>query len=215
MSSSPVPPRRDRPNAIVTPARSKLALGKPKPSTSQFQSPPDPEEDVWDNDFDSAITSSALQLPHMRPQDHYGGLLSAEKLKAYATFETVAEDSNWLDNFEGDLTVKSPLLVTATDPLKTVRPYFPERANTEEIKTTAPSKSPKRRTTHINNRQGAARHKFAQKPKNDPQHHPAPTLQYREEPDEDYSDLVSANDGAFDGKLALGKVRSTIFLLTV
>ncbi|KAL8737387.1 MAG: hypothetical protein Q9181_001724 [Wetmoreana brouardii] len=141
-SSSPGPGKREAAHGLATPARGPLNLAKPRLTTEQFRSPDNLADDNWDDDFASAISPSALQLPHLRPHDNFGGLLSAEKLKAYASFETVTEEENWDENFEGDLTVKSPLQPTHSDPLKTIRPYCPQIAGPEQIKHTAPSRSP-------------------------------------------------------------------------
>ena len=141
MSSSPVPGRRDQVAVLATPVKGPLNLVKPRIQTEHFRSPESTADDNWDDDFASAISPSALQLPHLRPQDNFGGLLSSEKLKAYASFETVTEETNWDDNFEGDLTVKSPLQLNEPDPLRTIRPYYPKRATTNQIQNTAPTKS--------------------------------------------------------------------------
>ncbi|KAL8727390.1 MAG: hypothetical protein Q9166_006062 [cf. Caloplaca sp. 2 TL-2023] len=158
-SSSPGPGKRETSNVLATPARGPLNLGKPRLTTEHFRSPNSNNDDNWDDDFASAISPSALQLPHLRPHDNFGGLLSAEKLKAYASFETVTEEGNWDENFEGDLTVKSPLQVTNSDPLRTIRPYYPQRANTDQIKHDAPTRSPERRRSPL-----ASRHR-SQTPK--------------------------------------------------
>ena len=207
MSSSPVPEKRERPVPLTAPAKGALTLAKPRVMAEQFRSPENAADDNWDDDFTSAISPSALQLPHLRPHDHFGGLLSSEKLKNYASFETVTEESNWDNNFEGDLTVKSPMQLTASDPLQTVRPYYPSRAGTNEIKKTAPTRSPVRKSSHI----GPPKAALTPTEKQKPQNATAPsssrsTLLYRESSVEDYSDLVFANDGAFENKLTLCKV---------
>ena len=99
MSSSPIPGRREQNHVMATPARGPLNLAKPRVSTEQFRSPNNTAEDNWDDDFDSTISPSVLQLPHLRPQDNFGGVLSAEKLKAFASIDTVTEEANWHDNF--------------------------------------------------------------------------------------------------------------------
>lgn len=151
-SSSPGPGKREASNVLATPARGPLSLVKPRLTTEHFRSPDNHNDDNWDDDFASAISPSALQLPHLRPHDNFGGLLSAEKLKAYASFETVTEEENWDENFEGDLTVKSPLQVTSSDPLRTIRPYYPQRANTEQIKHDKPSTSPDQKRSAVASR---------------------------------------------------------------
>lgn len=122
-SSSPVPGRREQPPVLATPARRPLNLAKPRVMTDQFRSPDNTTNDNWDDDFVSSISPSALQLPHLRPHDNFGGLLSSEKLKAFASFETVTEETNWDNNFVGDLTVKSPSQPAEYDVLDTIRPY--------------------------------------------------------------------------------------------
>lgn len=141
-SSSPGPSKREATRVLATPTKGPITLPKPRLTTEHFRSPDNLADDNWDDDFASAISPSALQLPHLRPHDNFGGLLSAEKLKAYASFETVTEEENWDDNFEGDLTVKSPMQLTNADPLKTIRPYYPQRADEEQMRNTAPSRSP-------------------------------------------------------------------------
>lgn len=63
-------------------------------------------DDNWDDDFATCISPSALQLPHMKPQDHFGGLLSAERLKAFATADNASD--TWNGDFEGEPTMRSP-----------------------------------------------------------------------------------------------------------
>ena len=206
MSSSPIPGRRERPTVLTTSARGSLELAKPRNIAEQFRSPDHAAEDNWDDDFASAISPSALQLPHLRPHDHFGGMLSSEKLKAYASFETVTEETNWDNNFEGDLTVKSPMQLTESDPLETIRPFYPKHANTNEIKHTAPTKSPKRKPAQLASRQTTTSTLLPSKPvKPGATANPHLTLQYKEDTVEDYSDLVIANDGVFENKLVLNK----------
>ena len=214
MSSSPVPEKRERPVPLTTPAKGALTLAKPHVMAEQFRSPENGADDNWDDDFTSAISPSALQLPHLRPHDHFGGLLSSEKLKTYASFETVTEESNWDNNFEGDLTVKSPMQLTASDPLQTVRPYYPSYAGTNEMRKTAPTRSPVPKPSHTGPPKAAKTP--IQNPR--PQQANVPsssrtTLMYQESPVEDYSDLVFANDGAFETKLTLCKVGGHILLV--
>lgn len=134
MSLSPVPGRHDPLPIIATPAKGPPSLAKPRFTTEQFRSPDNVSDDNWDDDFTSAISPSALQLPHLRPHDNFGGLLSSEKLKAYASFETVTEETNWDDNFEGDLTVTGQSLITEYDPLQTIRPYHPRHVDSTQTR---------------------------------------------------------------------------------
>ncbi|MCJ1350982.1 MAG: hypothetical protein MMC33_000964 [Icmadophila ericetorum] len=203
MLSSPIPPRRERPSALITPARGQLDLGNPQRFAEKYRSPAYTGEDVWDDDFASAISPSALQLPHLRPQDHFGGMLSSEKLKAYASFETVTEESNWDDNFEGDLTVRSPIQPQHSDALETIRQ---KRANTNVRKQSTPTKPPKAQPDRISSRHSTSKPAvFVKPPKPKPVAVPRPTLLYRESSIEDYSDLIPESDDAFEIKLALNK----------
>ena len=140
MSSSPVPGRREPPPVLRTNARRPLNLAKPRVMTDQFRSPDNTTNDKWDDDFVSSISPSALQLPHLRPQDNFGGLLSAEKLKAFASFETVTEEMNWDNNFVGDLTVKNSSQPAEYDVLETIRPYNHKNPVNSQIKAIALSK---------------------------------------------------------------------------
>lgn len=147
MSSSPIPGRREPPPIVTTPARGSLNLAKPRFMTEQFRSPDNTTDDNWDDDFTSAISPSALQLPHLRPHDNFGGMLSSEKLKAYASFETVTEEANWEGNFEGDLTMKNPSQLAESDPLQTIRAYHPRHAVMNQTKNNgAPRPSDQKRS---------------------------------------------------------------------
>ncbi|KAL8874348.1 MAG: hypothetical protein Q9174_000299 [Haloplaca sp. 1 TL-2023] len=173
-SSSPGPGKREAAHVLATPAKGHLNLAKPRLTTEHFRSPDNLADDNWDDDFASAISPSALQLPHLRPHDNFGGLLSAEKLKAYASIETVTEEENWDDNFEGDLTVKSPLHLTNSDPLKTIRPYYPKPAGAEQIKHTAPTRSPDQGRSPLTGRKSTQAPKVSSKVKTS--HEPRPPV---------------------------------------
>ena len=182
---------------------------KQRAAPDPVRSPTSLDTDNWEDDFASSLAPNALQLPHHKPQDHFGGQLSAEKLKSYASIDTLAEQTpdanNWDRNFEGDLTVKSPLQLTHTDHLQTVRPYFPERSNTQDIQHSAPTRSPtsktpltvppaapfsptKKRSGHVRQKKSATTSPLK------------PTMQYRESAEEDdYSDLLVPADGVLKG----------------
>ena len=212
-SLSPVPPRSDA-SHLKTPALPKdaLTLAKRK-NTKLYQSPESDTKDNWDDDFATSIGTDALQLPHLKPHDNFGGLLSSDKLKAYATFDPVTEEENWDANFEGDLTVKSPMELTAGDPLQTVRPWYPVRANTMDIKYNPPSTSPpqslNKRPHRANSKESQPKtqilrpvQKSAQLKTKQPTAH-RPAVIYKEQTIEDYSDLTPHDDTAFQKKLAL------------
>lgn len=120
---SPTPARRQ--SEFTTPVRGNLAQNNKHPvNTDAFRSPEHCEchffnnmmllsdivlvEDNWDDDFATCISPSALQLPHMKPHDNFGGLLSAERLKAFASPDNSGTNESWNDDFEGDPTMRSP-----------------------------------------------------------------------------------------------------------
>ncbi|KAL6714967.1 Protein kinase of the Mitotic Exit Network [Lecanora helva] len=199
MSSSPIPGRRETNNVVATPVRSSLNLPKPRMKTDKYRSPSGTADDNWDDDFASAISPSALQLPHLRPHDNFSGLLSSEKLKAFASFETVAEEANWDDEFEGDLTVKSPLQVAESDPFETIKPFNPRRA---DCKTSAFTKSPMSKKTPIANRRVPAVHQTQSPSK--VKAALSSTKLYKEAPEDDLSELLTHNED-LDGRLCQKK----------
>lgn len=210
MSSSPIPGRWETNHPAVTPVRGALSLAKPRVNTEQFRSPNNAADDNWDDDFASAISPSALQLPHLRPHDNFGGLLSSEKLKAFASFETVTEEANWDDNFEGDLTVKNPLQLTETDPLDTIRPYNPKRLNALQPKVTNSNKSPPLKISPVASRRVMAAPAVHQKQSSAKPKIVLPTAKsYTESSEDDFSDLI-AHDTASEGGLVKNKVGHTV-----
>lgn len=156
MSSSPIPGRHEPLPTISTPSKGNSSLVRPRFTTEQFRSPDNVSDDNWDDDFTSAISPSALQLPHLRPHDNFGGLLSSEKLKAYASFETVTEETNWDDNFEGDLTMTGQSLITEYDPLQTIRPYYPKHFDTAQTRGIEPTNSQHPKKPYIGGRPAKA-----------------------------------------------------------
>lgn len=163
MSSSPIPGRREPPPILATPARGPLNLVKPRFMTEQFRSPDNTTDDNWDDDFTSAISPSALQLPHLRPHDNFGGMLSSEKLKAYATIETVTEETNWDGNFEGDLAMKTPSQLAESDPLQTIRAYHPRHAAANQTKSNGTAKLSDQKRSPLGGRRTKAASNLHQK----------------------------------------------------
>ena len=182
-----------------------------QPSTTQritvdrLGTPEDATNDNWDDDFATAISPSALHLPHLRPHDHLGGLLSSDRLKTFASIDSGGLRSISGSFEDGDATVKSPLQLSESDPLQTVR-HFPRSPPQEE----------KPRTNH------APRHRHSKsalpslgsvpQPKPSP---PAvarpfrqtrPTALYKESSVEDFSDIILANDDVLERKLGVLQV---------
>ncbi|PHH87294.1 hypothetical protein CDD83_9062 [Cordyceps sp. RAO-2017] len=94
--------------SILSPPRAGVRRGLSMPGLEA--DPPAPDDDNWDDDFATTISLSALQLPHLKPQDNFGGLLSSERLKAFASSTDGRNDTySYDDDFEGELlTIKGP-----------------------------------------------------------------------------------------------------------
>lgn len=214
---SPLPSRRDLAlrsayNSSQPLAKGPLSLATSRNQTEAFRYPESPTDDNWDDDFASSISPSALQLPHLKPHDNFGGLLSADRLKAFASLETANDQSeNWDDNFEGDLmTIVAPrrqMEIESSD-LETIRPY---RAKPQEDNAAKPAAIPSGRKM---SNSGAPRQKSPTKPHGQSQSKfklpQIPTQLYREQSVEDYSDLFVDNDNVFDRRLNIVKVRICI-----
>ncbi|EHK25726.1 uncharacterized protein TRIVIDRAFT_32107 [Trichoderma virens Gv29-8] len=186
-----------------TPSKGRLSLAKPRLSAGAGA-----DDDNWDDDFATAISPSALQLPHLRPQDNFGGLLSADKLKAFASVNDLKADMNNYDNdFEGEMmTIKGPnneLYQESQE--QTIRPV------SRRMTASKPPSPPK--VVHQGSRsalnQAAAVSSNLSRTKSPPKPHfgnkfelpPRPGAIYREQSSEDYSDLFSDDDSVFDQKV--------------
>jgi hypothetical protein len=192
-SLSPYPSSKEltsRGGSSMPPTKS-LNRTSPKSHTDAFRSP-ELDSDNWDDDFASAISPSALKLPHLKPQDNFAGLFSADKLKAYASFETVVEEGRSLSRISG------------LDPLETVRPFTPQKTKVEQ-KAAVPNTSSFRRTSQSKNIMGHQRNGSKAQPSHvtsnsGPRSRPT---DFKEDAVEDYSDLIdsSADDVAFQKKV--------------
>ncbi|QYS97640.1 Protein kinase [Trichoderma simmonsii] len=195
-----------------TPSKGRLGLAKPRLSAGAgagigaFKLA-ELDDDNWDDDFATAISPSALQLPHLRPQDNFGGLLSADKLKAFASVNDLRGDVNNYDNdFEGDMmTIKGPnneLYQESQE--QTIRPV------SRRMTASKPASPPK--VVHQASRptlSQAVTSPNLSRTKSPPKPHfgnkfelpPRPGAIYREQSSEDYSDLFSDDDSVFDQKV--------------
>ena len=206
MSSSPIPGKREPTNAVMIPVRAPLNIAKPRVNAEQFRSPRNMSDDNWDDDFASEISPKALQLPHLRPHDNFGGLLSSEKLKSFASIETVTEEANWDENFEGDLTMKSPLHLHGSDPLETIRPFNHKRTPTQQVESVTTQTSPEPKGPVANSRRSALVPAVHQR--QSPSRTKTTALAakaYAETSEDDFSDLVT-DDVAFDLRMSKPKV---------
>lgn len=204
-ASSPVPIAKELHHLK---ANTKSPVTTLNTDTTRFRSVED--DDIWDNDFATAISPSALDLPHHRPQDNFGGMLSSERLKAFAAMENVFGKEN--ESIEDrDSTLKATSTITS-DTSKTVRlapAKKPEKGHSRHKSEApprpkakaAPSPTPRkaslpsaRQTTNLSKSKPP-------QPKAAPE--PPPTRLYRESSIEDYSDIVKGNELTLDTKLGL------------
>lgn len=189
------------------PTNVNVNIPKHRPTTESFRSPELDHDDNWDNDFAESISARALQMPHLKPQDNFGGMFSSDKLKAFATFEGVTESADYGD---GEVTVKSPFKLQHSQAFP--QPSAPKqldsaKANDARARTAMPSRSI---PTEVDDKhdvqpktaflRGVPKSSNLAKTK-------VPTLarpsqSFQEDSIEDYSDLMLDDEGAFERKLA-------------
>ncbi|KAI1269137.1 hypothetical protein F5Y18DRAFT_177787 [Xylariaceae sp. FL1019] len=83
-----------------------------------YQLPEPADDGNWDDDFATAISPSALQLPHNKPRDNFGGQLSAARPKAFA-FMDYSRDllSNYIQEPANEfMTIKKSQPMVEEDP---------------------------------------------------------------------------------------------------
>lgn len=196
--------RTDSTHSVATPTKPSLASEVSKATADRFRSPDRSTDDNWDNDFASEISPSALQLPHLKPHDNFGGMLSSERLKAFASLDGAAlRDTS--DSLEGEATVKGPSQPGESDPLQTIRPLLRKPSDEENSRPKSrsrhrPSKSalPSLPSVPILNQVAA--------PPTRPTRQTRPAAFYEESSVEDYSDLIIANDDVLERKLGAFQV---------
>lgn len=185
-SPVPLPPTRH------TPTKDTLPSPVSRNVTDRFMSPVSTEEDNWDDDFATAISPSALQLPHLRPHDNFGGMLSSEKLKAFASLDGTMLKSD--DSFgDSDDSFGSSLPSDEPDPLETIRPLPPRQPVVESAQLREVPRN------HIASMQNVPI--LTQNPTPPARLQQRPAAFYKENSVEDYSDLIQANEDVLDSKL--------------
>jgi hypothetical protein len=143
-----------------------------------------------------------LHLPHIKGQDNFGGLLSADRLKAFASIDGQRDDSDdWNENFDGELmTIKGLQQWADPDPQEqTIRP-LPRKSEKAEPKPQGHRRQKSKSTTASS--QASKSPIKAQFPAKF-ELPPRPDLIYREQSVEDYSDLLADNDTVFSSRLNL------------
>ena len=197
--ASPIPGHKDSLQSLAAPPRESLSSLNVN-AAKRFRSHENSNEDNWDADFASAISPSALQLPHLKPQDNFAGMLSPEKLKAFASLEGMS-DSTRDGPIDHDFEFKDTSGVNEIDPLQTIRPLSRKPTEDEPF----PSRTP-RRTRHRPNPSSALRKGPIIASISGPtksNHQTRPANFYKENSVEDYSDLIEANDAVLESKLSI------------
>ena len=194
---SAVPLRQDLPPSRTTPTKDTLPSPIIKNVADRYRSPVPGADDNWDDEFATAISPSALHLPHLRPHDNFGGMLSSEKLKAFASL-----DGTMLKQDELDGTSECSQQSSEPDPLQTIRPY--------PFKQTSMENSPFPNMPRYQPTEGPMSG-LQNVPILNPNPMPAirqprPASFYAENSVEDYSDLIIANDDVLDKKISAFQV---------
>lgn len=201
------------PNGLT--ARPKVATSLPGPKVTDLQkgsaavcpSPDDMDNNIWDDDFASSISTTGLQLPaHLKPVDNFGGALSSEKLKAYAT-----TDEGNVVKLEGkgsstNTKRRDTRLVANQDPLETVRAPSPVKTRQQKSKpaeaerpSSGAQKSISQPKTQI--LRGQAKSSLPTQSGKRPNPPRRSSSIFKEESTGDYSDLIVEDEDAFDQKV--------------
>ncbi|RYO78745.1 hypothetical protein DL766_008488 [Monosporascus sp. MC13-8B] len=201
---------------MSTPAKGPFTLAKPRPTAEDYRSPELADDDNWDDDFATAISPTALRLPHVKPQDHFGGMLSADRLKAFASVENSRDASpNWENDFGGELVAPKRPQQTQEDESqeKTIRPNWRSPAKPEKKADSKPTQSsrtpsPRKRSSGNHQRQKSSQAKNVSRGSKF-QLPSRPDVVYREQSVEDYSDLFDDSESIFNQRLGLAKKPDT------
>lgn len=202
-SDSPVPGSRDVLRPLKSPTKQALN-GVRKDAAERFRSVDDDDGDNWDDDFASAISPGALQLPHLRPVDNFGGMLSADRLKALSmdasiTSQRERQDENYatfkqMQQHDSD---NSKTVKLVPKPAKVVHKH--SRNKSEAPKAKAPPVQTTRKVS-LPTRPPPASSKQKSIDLKPPTQTKNKTL-YRESSIEDYSDIIEGNEFLIDTKL--------------
>lgn len=203
-----------RANLATPPAGKKPSptSNKTKPNPDQFRSPEVADDDNWDNDFATSISPSALHLPHLKPQDNFGGMLSADKLKQFASIDESSVRENWDDNFEGDLqTVKQSRQFFDQDPQEqTIRPT-PRRSSKSAEASNNKHGHKRSRSKQVSNPSVPLLPRSPKPPLGSKFELPLrPEAIYREQSQEDFSDLFPDNENLFGRKSSRARKVSSL-----
>ncbi|OAA39399.1 septation [Metarhizium rileyi] len=193
-----------------TPGKGPMGLAKPRLGVEAFKAAEQTDNDNWDDDFVTAISPSALHLPHLKPQDNFGGLLSSDKLKAFASTNDLRLDTdNYDDDFEGELlTIKGTTQQRDEAQEQTLRPIHKKAVPGTDVKSHQRTRSSGKAVVQTPG---------SSVPKSPSKNHlgskfelpPRPDVVYREQSVEDFSDLFVDNDEAFNNRVNRAGSRAT------
>ncbi|KAJ5790476.1 uncharacterized protein N7518_007487 [Penicillium psychrosexuale] len=194
--------RPDHPSTSGLPSTRNNSLVDTLPSptsmkpTDRFRSPVSAGDDNWDDDFATAISPSALKLPHLRPHDNFGGMLSSERLKAFASLDgTILKSDDSSDPFEDNSGFSD-------DDLQTIRPYPIKHDVVEPSKSQSPAVYQPGSNVPISALQNVPILSQNPMPRRT-RPPPRATNLYKENSVDDYSDLIMANEDVLDRKLGV------------
>ncbi|KXJ87720.1 hypothetical protein Micbo1qcDRAFT_236256 [Microdochium bolleyi] len=181
-----------------TPAKGPFSLTKPRPVAGDFSAPEAADDDNWDDDFATAISPTALQLPHIKPQDHFGGMLSADRLKAFASIDNSRDFSGyWPNEYNDEMTDLSRFdqYQDEESQEKTIRPNrtrSPAKAAAPAERRSPTRPSPRKRSNPEHQRQKSSQFRTSLMGKFELPVRPEAI--FREQSIEDYSDLIGDDD---------------------
>lgn len=211
-TASPVAAARDLLRPLKNQVKSPPAALNKDDSTIKFRSSED--DDNWDNDFATTISPRTFELPHLRPHDHFGGMLSSDKLKAYATIDTGLGKENEAVIEDKDSTLKASS-APFVDNYKTVRPATQKKHEVSHArnKSEAPPKTrnkptPTPRKVSLPLARQTTNLSRSKPPQPKPAADEPPTRRYRENSIEDFSDIVNGNELTLDTKLGMMRLHN-------
>lgn len=214
-SDSPIPGPRDMLRPLKSPTKTSAPNIRPKSTTEKFRSIDDEDSDNWDNDFATAISPGALHLPHLKPIDNFGGLLSSERLKAYAVADqSDNQTGNGLEDNTATVKPSQQPIVPDGENSRTVK-LVPKASKTPSKHARHKSEMPKPKPTPTQTNRKASLPMSGRpnpvKPKGIDVKSPPqakPKTLYRESSIEDYSDIIKGNEELLDNKLSLVRPQS-------
>jgi serine/threonine protein kinase len=215
-SASPIPGPRETLRATTNKSSAKHSLQAPKENpVEKYRSPVGPGDDNWDNDFDDTFLPDTSKLPHLRPHDNFGGMLSPERLKAFASMGGgMGQENQGIDD-DNTMTVRSPAHQGQLDALKTVRPAPPKKPESKHTRTKseAPAQNKKlpvstpRKASLPSSRQTTNLSKSKPPPVKSVAEARQTEL-HRESSVEDFSDIIAGNELKLDTKFGMMKLKN-------